>query len=190
MLVNAVTSIRLPPVIFTLWNKSRTRDRYLVVSSDPTWCSIRKFTGNQLRKCAYRVKKSDYRVSASHKTLPNLMILDAYSSDDEDPQPPDPPDIPDAIDISVPEHNLPDPRVSAPQSDEETELALSSQTDADNTQSRLLRPRRNIRKPARFDDFVMWTATCRYSTFVTVHMLKCCFDVVVIQLHHHFPKIV
>ena len=47
-------------------NKSRTRDRYLVVTTEPTWCSIRKFTGNQLRKCAYRVKKSDcYRVPVS-----------------------------------------------------------------------------------------------------------------------------
>ena len=148
-------------------NKSRTRDRYLVVSTEPTWCSIRKFTGNQLRKCAYRVKKSDcYRVPASQRTLPNSTIPDTYSSDDEDPQPPDPPDIPDAI--SLPEHGLAfdiphnEPYASAPvqpssppQSDVETELAHSPQTDNVNTQSGHSRPRRNIRKPVRFDDFVM-----------------------------------
>ena len=98
--------------------------------------------------------------------MPNLTIPDAYSSDDEDPQPPDPPDIPDAI--SVPEHSLAsdiphtEPYASAPvqpstppSSDVETEIADSSQTDNDNTQSVRLRPRRNIHKQVRFDDFVM-----------------------------------
>jgi hypothetical protein len=40
-------------------NKSKARDRYLVVSTDTEWCNIRKFTGRQLRQASYRIKKSE-----------------------------------------------------------------------------------------------------------------------------------
>ena len=44
-------------------NKCRARDRYLVVSTEGNWCSIRKFTGAQLRNTSYRVKLSEcYKV--------------------------------------------------------------------------------------------------------------------------------
>ena len=37
------------------WNKSRARDRYLVVSIDPPFCDIKKFIGSQLRSSSYHV---------------------------------------------------------------------------------------------------------------------------------------
>ena len=44
-------------------NKSRARNRYLVVSVEQLWCNIRKFGGSQLRSTSYRVKLSDcYKV--------------------------------------------------------------------------------------------------------------------------------
>ena len=44
-------------------NKSRARNRYLVVSVEQLWCNIRKFVGSQLRSTSYRVKLSDcYKV--------------------------------------------------------------------------------------------------------------------------------
>ena len=40
-------------------NKSRARDRYLVISIDSPFCNIKKFVGNQLRSSSYRVKLFD-----------------------------------------------------------------------------------------------------------------------------------
>ena len=40
-------------------NKSKARERYLVVSLDPPFCNIRKFTGSQLRSASYRMRMSD-----------------------------------------------------------------------------------------------------------------------------------
>ena len=40
-------------------NKSRARDRYLVVSIDAPFCNIRKFAGSQLRSSSHRVKLSE-----------------------------------------------------------------------------------------------------------------------------------
>ena len=78
-------------------NKMRARNRYLVTSTDGLWCSIRKFSGSQLRATSYRIKRSEcYRVPSSHnlehiRTLPS----DPCSEPEEDimPPPPQPPDI-------------------------------------------------------------------------------------------------
>lgn len=40
-------------------NKTKSRDRYLVVSIDYPWCNIRRFVGQQFRQSSYRVKISD-----------------------------------------------------------------------------------------------------------------------------------
>ena len=40
-------------------NKSRARDRYLVVAIDPRFCDIKKFIGSQLRSSPYRVKLTE-----------------------------------------------------------------------------------------------------------------------------------
>ena len=47
-------------------NKSKARNRYLLVSMDGLWCYVRKFVGSQLRSVSYRVRKYDcYRVPCS-----------------------------------------------------------------------------------------------------------------------------
>ena len=40
-------------------NKSRARDRYLVVAIDPPFCDIKKFIGSQLRSSSYHVKLTE-----------------------------------------------------------------------------------------------------------------------------------
>ena len=40
-------------------NKSRARDRYLVVAIEPPFCDIKKFIGSQLRSSSYHVKLSE-----------------------------------------------------------------------------------------------------------------------------------
>ena len=40
-------------------DKSRARDRYIVVSTDPPWCFVKKFCGSQLRASSYKVKLSE-----------------------------------------------------------------------------------------------------------------------------------
>ena len=53
-------------------NKNKARDRYLVVSVDPNFYSVKKFTGAQLRKSSYRIKHDEcYKVPGTMKTLPN-----------------------------------------------------------------------------------------------------------------------
>lgn len=41
-------------------NKTKSRDRYLVISIDFPWCNIRRFSGQQFRQSSYRVKISNY----------------------------------------------------------------------------------------------------------------------------------
>lgn len=48
-------------------NKSKTRDRYIVVSCDGDWRHISKFSGYQLRRTASRVKDSDCYLVPSQK---------------------------------------------------------------------------------------------------------------------------
>jgi len=40
-------------------DKSRARDRYIIVSTDPPWCFVKKFSGFQLRASSYKVKLSE-----------------------------------------------------------------------------------------------------------------------------------
>lgn len=54
-------------------SKTRAHDRYLVVSTDGSWCNLRKFTGSQLRSTSYRIKLSEcYRVAGQIEPTPNL----------------------------------------------------------------------------------------------------------------------
>ena len=84
-------------------NKSRARDRYLVISIDSPFCNIKKFVGNQLRSSSYRVKLFDcFKVPADitvNQDLPRRVT-------DEDSKvgnplerfpPPCPPPTPTAI---------------------------------------------------------------------------------------------
>ena len=86
-------------------NKTRARDRYLVVEIDGAFCNVRKFAGSQLRSTSYRVKTSEcYRVPSEVADFrPSAFNDDADSSADEAPparpapSPPPPPVIPSAI---------------------------------------------------------------------------------------------
>ncbi|CAG2213632.1 unnamed protein product [Mytilus edulis] len=71
-------------------NKTKSRDRHLVVAVDTPWCNIRKFIGSQLRQNSYR-------------NLKNVQRLLPHSDDDDDERvtdissPPSVPVIPKAI---------------------------------------------------------------------------------------------
>ncbi|KAK3087354.1 hypothetical protein FSP39_004995 [Pinctada imbricata] len=148
-------------------NKSRARDRYLVVASEAEWCSIRKFVGKQLRNCSYRVKKSEcFRVpSDSNDLYLPTDVVDECSSDDNEEAPaphthsylpPSPaPDIPIEISASgTSDINLPssvESDDSKPQTMIEPNIDVSMPTEQHTSD----RPRRNIRLPSRFNDFVM-----------------------------------
>nr|XP_022310274.1 uncharacterized protein LOC111115730 isoform X2 [Crassostrea virginica] len=120
-------------------NKSKTRDRYIVVSCDGEWRHISKFSGSQLRRTAYRVKDSDCylvpseEVSQDHfpKDLPDdacdevpYEMLDSENNLTT-PSYPSPPPIP-AI-LSDP----PTPLQPPVPSDEPTELLISETIQPD-----------------------------------------------------------
>ena len=85
-------------------NKTKSRDRYLVVAVETPWCNIRKFIGSQLRQNSYRVRCSDcYRVSYELPQLENTQRIPSHSDDEDDERihdvssPPSVPTIPKAI---------------------------------------------------------------------------------------------
>ena len=143
-------------------DKSRARDRYLVVSIDGTWCNIQKFIGNQLRSTSYRVKRTEcYKVPShifvnahmpqQHETSSSEEELINKESVPHQPSPPPAPEIP--LEFSA------TPSVQAPDLDYPL-------LHIDNDQEQLLHlphepptegPRRSTRikrKPQRYGDFV------------------------------------
>ena len=47
-------------------DKTKSRDRYIIVSSDNDWIYVRKFTGRQLRNASYKIKRSEcYKVPST-----------------------------------------------------------------------------------------------------------------------------
>lgn len=148
-------------------NKTRARDRYLVVEITGSFCNIRKFVGSQLRSTSYRVKTSEcYRVPSEVIGFrPSAFNNDADSSADETspllaaPRPPSPPVIPGAnstpatqevsrpVDFTT---NYSDPCDTHPDPEGDSH---ASDSDSDTPPP----PRRSTRKrrrPARYDDFV------------------------------------
>ncbi|XP_078384150.1 LOW QUALITY PROTEIN: uncharacterized protein LOC144666624 [Oculina patagonica] len=87
-------------------NKSKSRDRYLVVLVDREWCNVRNFVGSQLRNVSYRVKKNEcYKVAPFSVHTPRYLNDEDSSDCDPDvvesqPLPPPAPGIP--IEISSP----------------------------------------------------------------------------------------
>lgn len=64
-------------------NKTKSRDRYLVVSIDYPWCNIRRFAGPQFRQSFYRVKVSDcFKVPV----FSNPAMLANKSDESSDPK--------------------------------------------------------------------------------------------------------
>ena len=95
-------------------NKSRARDRYLVVAIEPPFCDIKKFIGSQLRSSSYHVKLSECFKVPSDLADPLRVPHTRRSNDSDDSDepgttscpPPSLPDIPDAISSSA--HQLSD----------------------------------------------------------------------------------
>ena len=154
--------------LFSDRNKTRARDRYLVVEVTGTFCNIRKFVGSQLRSTSYRVKTSDcYRVPSEVTDFrPSTVNSDTDSSSDEAlpaqpvPAPPSPPVIPSAISTpatqEVPDVNLPTDQYE-PFEDSSPDPVLDSPTTGNDSDTCSL-PRRSTRvrrRPARYDGFVM-----------------------------------
>ena len=92
--------------LYTDKDKSRARDRYLVVSVDGEWYLIKKFVGNQLRAMSYKLKvKACYKVPSDFTTsAPHNYSSIGNQIDDED-DPPKGPSIP--ITLSQPLTNEP-----------------------------------------------------------------------------------
>ena len=64
-------------------NKSRNRDRYLVVNVDLPWCNVRKFAGSQLRQNSYRGKYTDwYKVINEYPE--DIDVKAQYHTDEEE----------------------------------------------------------------------------------------------------------
>ena len=66
-------------------NKYRGRDHYLVMSTDGTWCQVRKFIGSKLWSTTYRIKKVEcYEVPMDGSpSLSNHMCSARFDSNDE-----------------------------------------------------------------------------------------------------------
>ena len=124
-------------------NKSRTRDRCLVIAVGSPFRNMRKFTGTQLRHASYRVKLFEcLKVPSDISTHPPYPANDSEAVDDLilAPSPPPPPDIPAAIFVS------PEP---GPQ--QKSVLQDTSTTPPDQGWSSSLKSRR---PPDHFSDYV------------------------------------
>jgi hypothetical protein len=143
-------------------NKSRGRDRYLVVSLDGIWCSIRKFVGKQLRSTSYRVKQvecykvNQYQALDYQPTYTDPVDEESpYVIESEPPRvtlpvitcapsiPPDPPDIP--LEISDPDIDTDTkPTVANKSASTDTETIITDQ-----------RPKRPRQIPHHLKDYVL-----------------------------------
>ena len=146
-------------------NKSRARDRYLVVAVNGAFCNVRKLVGSQLRSTSYRVKISVcYQVpSEVLKTFPPVLGSASESSSDETSppvpsrSPQSPPTIPRAIsspatqeithneDLTVGDNASPTTQTSP--NPEDNLCASIGGSDAP-------RPTRARHHPTRYSDFV------------------------------------
>ena len=148
--------------LFSDRNKTRARDRCLVVEVTGSFCNIRKFVGSQLRITSYRVKTSDcYKVPSEVIDFhPSAANGDTDSSSDEAlpaqpvPFPPPRPVLPSAISTpaiqEVPNVNLPANQYK-PCDDTPPDSVLDCPT-TDNASDTCSFPRRSAltrRRPAR-----------------------------------------
>ena len=68
-------------------DKSRARDSYIVVFTDPSWCFVKKFSGSQLRASSYKVKLSECFPVPPSVVVSNHPGLSVYQDTDEEPLP-------------------------------------------------------------------------------------------------------
>jgi hypothetical protein len=65
-------------------NKFKARDRYLIVEINEEWCTIKKFTGSQLRNTSYKVKVTEcYKVPFVNEQPMNVNQNEPESDIDE-----------------------------------------------------------------------------------------------------------
>ena len=75
-------------------DKSRAHDRYIIVSVDPPWCFVKKFSGSQLRATSYKVKLLECNavppsvVVSNHPGPPPREDKDDPPTQDKDDEPP------------------------------------------------------------------------------------------------------
>ena len=158
-------------------DKTKARDRYIVVRTDNEWIYIRKFTGKQLRNASYKVKRTEcYKVPSVigelHAPLEQCSdtcedVLEDTTSTSEDKTPVDKPLIP--LPESLP--SIPNEIVPTNHDLEETTSALplevtpldpEEETSSDNefecpTESR---PQRKCRPPDKLS--LKWDNTQSY----------------------------
>jgi hypothetical protein len=139
-------------------NKSCARDRYLVVSVEDKWCSLRKFTGAQLRSTSYKVRMSDcYKVYTPSQKPVYPRSRDNESSEDEDGGPqrvqpaPAVPDIP--LELSLPAIDCERPRDYLDAGDN----AVNDSSEDENSNPQSVPPRRSgrtRRPPKHLEDYI------------------------------------
>lgn len=159
-------------------DKSRARNRYLVVSTDGDWCFIKKFTGNQLRSTSYKVKRDECYLVPKERpsnSYPQTRYNNLTDDEDDDmlyTNAPPPPSVvvPDVL--TTPEGGPPvqmDNTHSTEQYDYPIILAAPTEDTIDcqptsDTQSTNIthvqtpaesRPRREIKRPKYLDDYIL-----------------------------------
>ena len=158
-------------------DKTKARDRYIVVRTDNEWIYIRKFTGKQLRNASYKVKRTEcYKVPSVigelHAPLEQCSdtcddVLGDTTPTSEDKTPVDKPLIPLPESLpSIPNeivptnHDLEETTSALPL--EVTPLDTGEETSSDNefecpTESR---PQRKCRAPDKLS--LKWDNTQSY----------------------------
>ena len=154
-------------------NKSRARDRYLVVALEPPFCNIKKLVGRQLRNSTYRVKITEcFKVPTDTQDTSMLPRQDDTEEEDQYTEiqpPPTPPTIPVAISApagdSVLHHATEEPQrleelvQIGPPDPQAYDCADKHQDFHDalnNKQSgeQLRRSKRSRRPPSRYEDYI------------------------------------
>ena len=117
-------------------DKTRAREKYIVVSKSGEWCKVRKFTRNQYRSKIYDVKLSEvYPITKScHNTeLPEEAVPLSHSSKSDEL-------------IDEPSVHCPSPLPS--QED-------VSSSESENEEPVNIRPQRQRKRPTWTKDYVM-----------------------------------
>ena len=79
-------------------NKTTARPRYLVTQCDNGWCSLKTFTGNQLRDRTYRVATREcYPVPGQVSHMPPSDHVDDDQDEDGEPPTTDLPEVAESL---------------------------------------------------------------------------------------------
>ena len=105
-------------------------DRYIVVSTEPPWCFVKKFSGSQLRASFYKVKLSECFPVPPSVVVSNHPGLPVYQYMDEEPLPLSPaaPAAPVQPPLSPP---APPELTTMPSDDEQSSSLASADTTLD-----------------------------------------------------------